>query len=186
MDSAQAKRHRRDAAIVIAIAGGILLVGSTLADADRPPAGNDPARRATYRAMDPEARKTFRAERRATVAAMSPEERATMRAKRARDGGPRGPGRQGWGAAKPGRQQIGGKPVAGNCPQGAICSLSTSPEEGQVLILTSAWNAESVECDGVKVSTPANGQPIAPLWRCEKSLSIRGTGAGYTAYSIAK
>ncbi len=186
MNSVQAKRHRRDAAIVIAIAGGILLFGKTFADTDRPPAAKDPARRATYRAMDPEARKTFRAERRATVAAMSPEERATMRAERARDGKQRGPGRQAWAAAASVPVQIGGKPVAGNCPQGAICSLSTSPEEGQVLILTSAWNAESIECDGVKVSTPANGQPIAPLWRCEKSLSIRGTGAGYTAYSIAK
>ena len=79
-----------------------------------------------------------------------------------------------------------GKPEGGACPRGGVCSLVLEPAAGEAVVVTAVWSAETIECDDTVSSTPAGGQPIAPGWRCEKRFSIKGKGAGYTAYTIAK
>ncbi|MBI4518341.1 MAG: hypothetical protein HY699_21280 [Deltaproteobacteria bacterium] len=158
---------------------------------------------------DPEARATWVAEqteealrRREELMKLSPEERAARRSERRKTKGERkkekgkdkppkvfelhGPLPLPVTVQNPSVPQLGGKPVGGACPAGQACQLKATPNAGEVLVLSAVWSATKVQCDEVSTATPANGAPIAPGWRCERLLLIEGTGAGYTAFAVAK
>ncbi len=150
------------------------------------------------RPKDPDARRTWVAERRKELQDMSPEEREKMRTERHKH-------RNAERAARPPRPMelrgplplpvevknasnlgLVGAPAGGACKRDEICTLRLEPEPGQAVIVTAVWSADKIECDGAVSSTPAGGEPIEPRWRCEKSFEARGKGAGYTAFIVAE
>jgi hypothetical protein len=145
---------------------------------------------------DPVARETWAAERReelrrenAEWQQMSPAARETARAERkiererakpARGVEVRGP------FPLPVDVKPAGRPAGATCPSAAPCQLKVTPPVGEVLVVTAAWSATKMQCDGVVSATPPNGAPVAPGWRCTQQFTIEGPGAGYTGYLIAK
>ena len=156
------------------LAAMTLAIGAAAA-AQPPPA--DPAARATRRAQmqelrqkDPVAFATARAERRA-------QRMAERKDKPARGVVLEQP--------LPLPVAVGGAPHGGACPADKACTLQAAPPSGQVLVVTAAWGASSVRCDGVALALPPGGAPIAPWCRCERELVLEGAGAGYAAFATA-
>jgi hypothetical protein len=79
--------------------------------------------------------------------------------------------------------QAGGKPLGGNCPSGKSCVLSAAAQPGEDIVVTAVWSATRIECDGVTASAPPNGQIVSPWWRCDRSLNVEGTGAGWLGFA---
>jgi hypothetical protein len=86
----------------------------------------------------------------------------------------------------PGGLVAAGKPAAGACPTNESCKLAATPNVREVLVVTAIWSATRVECDGVVASSPSNGAPIAPWWRCQQRFTVEGPGAGYTGFMIVQ
>jgi hypothetical protein len=154
---------------------------------------------------DPEARKTWIAEKRAEALKrreeflkLSPQERDRIRTERRAERVERR-GARGAEEKSPQPMDIhgplplpvrvegaGGPPVGEACSGEAACSLRLTPAAGQAAVITSAWSATKIECDGVSSSTPRNGAPVEPWWRCEQRFTIEGPGAGYVGFLTSK
>ncbi len=148
---------------------------------------------------DPEARRTWIAERREEAMRkreeflqLSPEEQERIReARRAereerraqRDQARRGVEVQG---PLPLPVAVGGAPRGASCPAGETCTLRLTPPDGQVVVLTAVWAASKIECDGVAAASPPGGAVASPWWRCGESLSVAGKDAGYLGFLTAK
>jgi hypothetical protein len=126
--------------------------------------------------MNPEARATMRAQRREEQEQLQ-ERRRQQRLQNQENAPLMRPG---------GRMQpaaVGGKPVGGSCPSGESCSLEYKVQEGQVVTITAVWGPASLRCDDLEVSLSTTTAPIAPWWRCERTLAVEGVGVGYVGFS---
>jgi len=150
---------------------------------------------------DPEARRTWVAERREEALRkreeflkLSPEEQEKIRAERraAREARRHERGETGRSRDVAIQGSIplplvqGGMPAGETCPAGESCTLRLTPPASQVLVVTAVWSATGIECDGVKAGPTPGTAVVSPWWRCGAGFSLTGPGAGYLGFLTAK